>query len=321
VGTVRKSIASISFGIALAGFAGLCLFAWKSRQDQEASTKLIPIQQLAKAETLPTNKKREYFGNFIEENSSSSDEKIQDAVTSARMRLAYMDAPEKPEAARELFLEAEQKHSGSDAMDPNFGAMPDQARYQAINCLMIDGKTKQAKSEYFAFLKERPLSPLVFGVHKRLLKLRTEGESREEIDRLLQIAVDKQDEHGKREMALCGPRCIEKLAELHKGEQVQLSEIEKQAGTTLDGTSMSGMVKALGVAGFRAEGMLVNHADFQTQKLPFIWLDKGHYLLVHARKNNKFVVYDPFIRNDREITIPEANAQFSATILKISSKR
>lgn len=318
---MRTPLSSIALGVGIVGFSGLCFYAWKSRQDQEVSAKLIPVQQLAKAETLPTDKKREYFGSFIEENSTSSDEKIQDAVTSARMRLAYMDAPEKPGVARKLFLEAEQKHSGSDAMDPNFGAMPDQARYQAINCLMIDGKTKQAKSEYFAFLKERPLSPLVFGVHKRLLKLRTEGESREEIDRLLQIAVDKQDEHGKREMALCGPRCIEKLAELQKGEQVQLSEIEKQAGTSLEGTTMNGMVKALAFVGFQSEGMLVNHADFQTQKLPFIWLDKGHYLLVHARKNNKFVVYDPFIRNDREIKIPEANAQFSATILKISSKR
>lgn len=318
---MRTSLSSIALGVGIVGFSGLCVYAWKSRQDQEASAKLIPVQQLAQAETLPADHKREFFGSFIEKNSQSADEKIQDAVTSARMRLAYMDAKEKPSKARELFLEAEQKHSGSDAMDPSFGAMPDQARYQAINCLMIDGKTEQARKEYLAFLKERPLSPLVFGVHKRLLKLRAEGESRDEIDRLLQIAVDKQDEHGKREMALCGPRCIEKLVELSGGEQIQLSEIEKQAGTTLDGTSMSGMVKALAFAGFQSEGMLVNHADFQTQKLPFIWLDKGHYLLIHSRKNNKFVAYDPFIRNDREIKIPEANAQFSATILKISNKR
>lgn len=318
---MKVSWTSLGLGLGLVGFGILCTFAWQKRVTDNNALLILPIQKLAQAETLPTSEKRKYFGSFIEENAGSRDEKVQDAVTSARMRLAYMESGAKPEVARELFLEAEEKHSGSEAMDPSFGAMPDQARYQAINCLMIGGKTEQARDEYMAFLKERPLSPLVFGVHKRLLKLRTEGESREEIDRLLQVAVDKQDEHGKREMALCGPRCIEKLVELSERGEIQLSDIEKQAGTTLNGTSMSGMVSALGAAGFQAEGLLVSHADFKTQKLPFIWLDKGHYLLVHSRKNNKFVAYDPFIRNDREIAIPKAEAQFSATILKISNKK
>ncbi|MFM9872983.1 MAG: cysteine peptidase family C39 domain-containing protein [Fimbriimonadaceae bacterium] len=302
----------------LLGVGGIAVYSWKLQLDRQAEGNLTPVQKLARAESLSAKEKRGYLEGYVANNSSIRNEQIQDAVTSARMRLAYLDAAEKkPEDARKQFLEAEEKHAGTDSLDPNYGAMTDQARYQAINCLMIEKKESEAKKEYLAFIKERPLSPLVFGVHKRLLKMLDENETREGIDQLLQVAVDKQAAHNKRELALCGPRCVEKLLKLKLKPQIELDTIEKACGTTDDGTSMSGMQKGLETLGIKTEGMLVSFTDFNKTSLPFIWLDKQHYLLVHTRKMGKVVVYDPFIRNDREIAVTDEDANFSATILKL----
>jgi hypothetical protein len=311
-------MSSLVLGGLLLGVGGVTVYSWKLQQDRLAEGNLTPIQKLAQAESLSSKEKRGYLEGFVSKNSVVRDEAIQDAVTSARMRLAYLDAAEqKPEEARKQFLEAEKQHAGTDSLDPNYGAMTDQARYQAINCLMLEKKKAEAKKEYLAFLKDRPLSPLVFGVHKRLLKMLEVNETRDGIDQLLQVAVDKQAANNKRELALCGPRCIEKLLELKMKPKVALEEIERNCMTSDDGTTMSGMQKGLKAFGIESEGMLVNFTDFNRAVLPFIWLDKQHYVLVHTRKMGKVVVYDPFIRNDREVSVSDKDASFSATILKL----
>ncbi|QYK54248.1 MAG: hypothetical protein KF824_04960 [Fimbriimonadaceae bacterium] len=295
---------------------GLGAYQWIANQQKSANS-----NRLAYTENLRQPEKKEALNDYVEKNLNSPDTSVQDSVSAARMKLAYIEANEKNlEEARAIFLETEAKHKGSDAQDPSYGEVIDQARYQAINCLMAEGKVAQARDEYVEFIQDRPLSPLVYGVHKRLIKMLPEGKSREDYDQLLQVAVDKQQANAKREMALCGPRCIQEFYKAKNLSIPSLDILEKECGTSEDGTSMAGIQKSLESRGFSCEGLLVDNNDFRRKRVPFIWLNQEHYLLVKQIKPAKVLVYDPFIKNDREISIPAASDKsFSATILTIQS--
>lgn len=259
--------------------------------------------------------------DFIARESNSQDVAVQDKVTNAKMKLAYMASYENPDDARRQFLDAEQTHRGTEAMDPAFGTQIDQAKYQAINCLLLEGKQDQAKSEYFEFLKNRPLSPLVHAVHKRILSLSTDEESREKANRLLQQAIDAQAEYVQKELTICGPRCISRLLELEKQEPVDAEKIAVAAQTSEKGTTMTGMSRALKEFGFESRGKLVNQEDFRKGDLPFLWLNQDHYVLVHSRNGSTLNFYDPLIKNDRSIDTSKLDNQFSATILTIQKSK
>ncbi len=311
---IKTSIAVIS-GVVVLGCAYLTFKAVPSDQTPLVSARDV----MAQSGSLASRK--DALGAYVKQNASAPDERVQDAVTQARMKMAYLAVEEKqPEVARQQFLEAEKQHAGSDTLDPAFGSQPDQARYQATNCLMLEGKQDQAKAEYLDFLKDRPLSPLVFAVHKRLTKLLSENEPREEIDRLLQLAVDKQAAHARREMSLCGPRAIVEYAE-RAGLKADEDDLRKVCGTTDEGTTLEGMVKGLESIGVKSDGYLVNRVDFQRRAMPFMWLESSHYVLVTQVTDTEATVYDPMIKGERKVKLPlPTDKSFTATILSLTKK-
>ncbi|MEI7986677.1 MAG: hypothetical protein WCI55_13710, partial [Armatimonadota bacterium] len=91
--------------------------------------------------------------SFVAKNAESKDKTIQTAVTRARMTTAYESAKKRDfTTARAEFIEASYKHKGTDAMDPGFGTLSDQAAYQAIVCLDADGKKEEAIKEFRKFM-------------------------------------------------------------------------------------------------------------------------------------------------------------------------
>lgn len=309
-------------GIAVAG--GLCAAAiaavYSGRPESAAVNPLEVVNAAAKARKAAPRQAEVELNQVITELDKRQDPESQDAATKARMELGYLHA-EGGDAmkARAVFLEAEEKYKGTGVMSAEYGRLDDQAKYQAIAALNAAGKTKEYKDELIEFMRERPLSPLVQGVHTRLVKL--DPENRDEYDGLLQIAQDKQTEHAKVEMAMCGPRALQKLLAVKKAESPGEAELKKLCRTDESGTTMENMAAALESLGFKAEGFEVNSKDYARMPLPAIQLIETHYVVVLKVGQKAATIYDPMLRGERQLDLPGADdAQFKAIVLKVNTK-
>lgn len=256
----------------------------------------------------------------IESGKANPDPQVQDQVASAGMTLGYLHARRGDYVkARETFISVSENYAGTDALDPDFGKLDDQAAYQAIVCLQAEGKIKEATAAYIAYIETRPLSPLVHAIYKRLTKDEKDQGKRDEYQRLLQTAITKQEAHARAEIAACGPRVI---LELFRRDGTALPSIEsltKQCGTNDKGTTLEGMVKALTAHGYSAEGHLLNRVDFAKTALPAIWLAKEHYLLLTKVEAGHATAYDPMTKTERKFRLPAIDdAEFTATVLTLS---
>lgn len=253
---------------------------------------------------------------FIAKNADSKDVKIQTAVTRARMTDAYELAKKKDfSGARAEFIEASFKHKGTDAMNPDFGTLSDQAAYQAIVCLDADGKDEEAKAEFRKFMRERPLSPLISACARRLERL-TNNTLLPEDEALLQNGIAAQEKKIAFETSVCGPKCLEKVLPLFGKENKNYQELAKLCGTDGKGTSMEGLKKGCETLGLQPVGLELNALDFRQMSKPFIWLQVDHYIAVLQIKGGKMQTFDPRYKQEAWINLPEADdAKFRANVL------
>lgn len=270
-------------------------------------------------ETKPPKEVTDEVREFITEHQSSTDPEVQNKVTRARITMGYAyarkgDLPE----ARTVFLAAAAQHKGTEAQDPAFGKLSDQAAYQAVAALQGQGKPKEATAEWLKFIEQRPLSPLVYGAHKRLIQLDESGERHDEFNRALQVAIEKQEAHRKEQIVACGPKIIRHLQILRGQDPDSIAEIKKDAGTQAGGTTLSGMVRGLAKRGIQAEGYKLNRLDFGREKTPFIWLNGDHYVLVLQTNPTTARIYDPALDNETDVILPDlSSAEFAAPILRL----
>ncbi|MCU0317430.1 MAG: cysteine peptidase family C39 domain-containing protein [Fimbriimonadaceae bacterium] len=268
-----------------------------------------------------TNEAKSIARDFINQNLANKDPEIQDQVTQRRIALGYLTARDEGYgAAKEVFDHAAKEHKGTEAQDPAYGKLDDQAAYQAVACLQGQGKREEARDALLDFIKERPLSPLVYGAHKRYIQL-FRDEDHEAANIALQEAITAQEEHRKAQIAACGPKVIRHYLSLKGLKVPSLDELKVRAATTESGTTLKGMKEAFRASGVEAKGLLTNLVDFLKTTTPFVWLKDDHYLLVITVLPRGVRVYDPFI--DDEINMPlnvAPDSHFRATILSLSTQ-
>lgn len=287
---------------------GLGVFALVPRK-KPSPVKPAPVNP---APTAPAELKA-----FVAKNESTKDKKVQDRVTRARMTLAYQAAKTNDFAtARASFQEAAIRHQGSQVQSADFGSMSDQAAYQAIVCLVGEGKRDEAAKEFRKFIADRPLSPLVHACHQRLVRL---GVRTDSDDRLLQTAVTKQEANIRFELSVCGPKAIERILPLLGKPNKSYKELAKLCGTTDQGTSIDGMRKGLKSLGLETFPLAVNKADFLQLKTPFLYLHQDHYVAVIAIAGTKATAFDSLRSGEIPLDLSKADeTSFQASVIAFS---
>jgi hypothetical protein len=252
---------------------------------------------------------------FVEKNATSKDVKVQTQVTRAKMTLAYDSASRKDfKSARTAFVAASKEHKGTDAMSPEFGTLGDQAAYQAIVCLEASGDKAGAKKEYRKFMEERKFSPLVHMCFRRLERIN--GKNEPEDEARIQSAIDAQEARIRFETSVCGPKCLEKVLPLFGKPAKDYKDIAKLAKTTDSGTTLDGLRDAAQELGLKPIGLELNAKDLHALTKPAIWLQGDHYVVILEINGNKARIFDPRLKSESEIQIPEAkDPDFRATVL------
>ncbi|MBS1700314.1 MAG: hypothetical protein JST12_01520 [Armatimonadetes bacterium] len=303
---------TITATVALAVGAGILAFGWSRWSHHDATRPpVVTVDADPLLQTMKDSPKE-----FVARNEMSNDKQVQTVVTRARMTAAFNDA-EKGDysSARAEFLNASLKHKGSDAMNPDFGTLPEQAAYQAIVCLEAEGKKVEAAAEYRKFMRERQLSPLIHACFRRLEHLNGDKvDSRDEA--ALQDAVDAQEKEIRFQTSVCGPKCLEKILPLLGKDPVGYRELAKLCRTTDQGTTLADLKSACESLGLKPVGFELNAKDFTELKNPFIWLQADHYVAVLGFKNGKAIVYNPIYKTEEERPLPKADdSNFRATVL------
>lgn len=242
---------------------------------------------------------------FVQRYAASPEPVVQDKVGQAKIRLAYKTAKTGDmKAARAAFLETAKTYKGTGAISADFGGVPDGAAYQAAATYSAEGRVSESRAAFKQFIKDYPLSPLVHGAHKRLVKLNPERS--DDYDRMLQECIDRQQEKAKREQVTCGPKCIVKLLQIEKKPAKSYEEIAKLCGTDDSGTSMLKMVAALRQLGFTAKGYRLNAADATKVMPPAILLKGSHYVVVTERIGTTLTYFDPTLNTETWEQLPQA---------------
>ncbi len=253
---------------------------------------------------------------FITENESSSNPTVQNSVTKARIQLAYKASENKDfKLARNILVTAAKSHKGSDVINPDYGSLSDQARYQAAVCLVAEGKKDQAQAEFRKIIQEHPKSPIVHAAFKRLVRLNN-GTVDPRDQNLLERAIKIQEETIKFELSVCGPKSIAYLLPLLGRPKVDYHVIAKKCGTTNDGTTIEAMRKALSDYGIESYAYRVSRQDLAKIQLPAIWLSGQHYVTLKSISGDSAVVYDSLIGGEREAALPPVDdLNFSANVI------
>ena len=281
---------------------------------------------VAKPLPIPATTDAPALKAFVAAHAGAKDPATRDRVGAARMRLAYATArTEGYGKAREGFLLLAKGHRGTGAQSAAFGGVADGAAYQAVVCLVGEGKKAEARRGFEGFLKERPLSPLVHAAYRRLARLNG-GESRPEWDRLLQSAVSAQERRIRFETSVCGPKCLERILSSPSpsgsswrgggGERPDYKALAKLCGTTDDGTSIEGMRKGLKALGRESWAARLNRDDLAKAALPAIVLEGDHYVVLERIEGDEATVWDPRFSSARPWKLPPGgDPDFSATVI------
>lgn len=238
------------------------------------------------------------------------------AASRARMTLAYASAKRGDwTTARSGFERAAVAARDVPGMDPGFGTLADQARYQALVCLSHERPKAEAVAAFRRFIEERPESPLVHAAHRRLGKLRG-GAPDPSDDALLQAAVTKQEARIRFETSVCGPKAVSEMLRRTGRKDPGYEEIAKLCGMTDSGTTMAGMRKGLKSLGIDAVGAELNRLDFARVPLPLLVLEQDHWVLVTARESRAMTVWDPRFGSETRRKLPPLDdREFRAVVL------
>lgn len=298
-----------AFGVALAATA-LVTAALLLGRAKPASRAVVAPAPVA---PLPTVQEAPALRSYIEKNAPvAKTPEARDRLGAARVRLGYAVAKAEGFAkARPIFVATAKAHEGG-AQSAAFGGVADQAAYQAVVCLVGEGKEDEARRGFEAYLRERPLSPLVHAAYRRLARLNG-GESRPEWDDLLQKAVSKQEARIRFETSVCGPKCLERLT--GKGYK----ELAKLCGTTDSGTTVEGMRKGLKALGKESWAARLNREDLGKARLPAIVLQGDHYVVLERIEGERATVWDPRYNASTPWKLPPlGDPDFSATVILLS---
>jgi hypothetical protein len=301
----------------LLSLGGVGLTKWSPRV--APSRAATPLAE-ADVANLPGKAKVAALGRFIADHATAPDPRVQDTVTQAKLQLAYAVARQSGyAAARSEFLAAAHTYKGTGAMDADFGGAPDQAAYQAIVCLVPQGKTAEAKREFVAFLKDWPLSPLVHAAYKRLVRLEG-GNQLPAYQALLERDVQLQQKHIRFEMSVCGPKTIAYiLASRGNQKATDYKQIAKLCGTTDQGTTMQGMIRGLSALGVQAYAYHVNRVDTEKIPTPAIVLEGDHYLALLSVDPGAITLYNTeYRRKEHEDLPPLDDPAFGLNVLVFS---
>lgn len=259
----------------------------------------------------------EAYQAFEEQNQDSPDAQTQDAVSSARIRLAYAYAKKDDfQAAKAILKKAEENHKGTDKFDPESGSIPDQASYQAAICDLNIEQSKGIKA-LKAHIDKYPDSPTVYSALKRLQRILSPADFAKIQDRVDRRAAERADKARLAE-SMCGPLAVAELLRLVGKEVPSETKLVEWCGTTAVGTHLAGMKRALQHCEVPAFAYQLNHADFKSMPLPALWLRGEHYLVIRARNDQDLDIYDPLDRSTRREPMPEADSQFLATVLTLT---
>lgn len=258
------------------------------------------------------------YEEIVETYASSPDPHTQDEVGIARLRLGYIAAKARDfDAARGWFLEAEREYSGTGRTSPDFGGIPDQAAYQACVCIAAKGDQANAVKAFERFIGEHPTSPLIHAAFKRIVRLEG-GAPRPHQEALLQAAISKQEEHVRRELSLCGPRALAKLLDA-LGVPADEGQLAEACGTTAEGTTVAAMVRVLKERGYDARAYSLNRRDIEAVTAPALLLDRDHYVTVLSVAADSMRVYDPMLRSERTLRLPNRSSRgFRAIVITLN---
>lgn len=247
--------------------------------------------------------------------SGSKNPKDQDLVAAAHMRLAYLSSAKQDfvDARKEMLDAAQTKGSGTS--NPDYGTAQDQARYQAIVCLVAQGKKEAAREEFVQFIKSNPTSPMAIQCYRRLVRLNG-GVARPEDDELMQWASNKRQLKLQQSLAKCGPVVVQRMLKLAARPVPSTDELISECNTAADGSSLAAVQSSLATRGIALTGYEVNRADFSRLVLPAIWLTESHFVVVERIAEDSAEVFDPMVMSVTKITIPGPdNKDFSAVVL------
>lgn len=252
----------------------------------------------------------------IESAKVESNVKKSDVVAAKAMRSAHAMAKAKDfGTARQAFLLVDKGYSGSGALNPDYGSVPDQARYQAIVCLVAEGKKSEAQKEFREFLKSRPTSHMAVQAFRRLVRLNGGVEDPKDIE-LYEKALHQQEVATKSAIAACGPKVVQRYLSEFRGKYTPFADIQAACRQTEEGTTMLDMVRALTQYKVGGEGMQLNAPDFRRQPIPFIWLMDDHFVLVEKRNHTTLHAWDPMLNGPRDVKLPtETDSTFQASVI------
>lgn len=328
-----KTGLGIAAGILVVGAAGLGLWMWlRAPAPRALFTVKDPRSHAAQAAEKERRQGDVLYGQakwrdaqvfyrgFVQKHAADKDPEVQDEVGSARLHLGYAVSKTDGYAkAREVFQVAAASYGGTGKENSDFGNAQDQAAYQASVCLEAAGRKDEARKEFLSFLKNRPRSPLLQAVYRRLKRLNG-GKTTPEYDRLFQESLDKQQKWIRFETSTCGPKCVEYLLKALGKKSPTYTELAKLCGTTDKGTSLDGMRRCMKARGIPGYGFLVNRKDFAGLPLPAVWLSGEHYVVLLRFEGKYAVVYDPSEESERPVELPPLdNTAFEATVLTLQA--
>jgi tetratricopeptide (TPR) repeat protein len=309
------------FALPPIGLATAALVLW-SIKAHDSQSQLDPRRH-PHIETGQNAYARGHFDDAIEELSRFIKEaegrpERSEEVGRASLRMGYALAKlGRWSDSRAVFLETAERHSDTQNTGGEYGSISDQAAYQAAVCLQAEGRPEDAARMFSIFLKERPLSPLVFSAHRRLSGL-ADHQSSPEADRLLQAAVRHQEDHVKAELAVCGPKAIAHLLKRHQEQPLDYRAIAKLCGTSEAGTTVAGMIQGLEALGLDARAYLMTARDIRKLEGQAIMLLDRHFVTLETRHADRVTVYDPLIGALRDLPLPpDDDKSFGAVVIHL----
>lgn len=302
----------IALGVVCLGCGIGTYMVLNSLNSPSSIAKLQSVENLRHKSTSSYEKELQ---KFVAQYDSSHSKTDQDAVISAKLRLGYALAKKGDYTQARSTLLSASKNSGTGTPNPDYGTLEDQARYQAIVCLVADKKVEAARKEFLQFIKDRPTSALAIQCFRRLVRLnggvprKSDQEAFERADSLHQAEVQRQ-------LASCGPLVINRLLTKLAYQVPQIEELMEECKTNESGTDLESMRRVLQRRGLNWTGYALNRQDFSKMPLPCIWMQQDHYVLVEAVTPEFALVFDPMFNGLRKEQLPPIDdRKFSAIVL------